>query len=574
MRSTFAGLNTMVSGITTNQLSHDTTGHNISNAATKGYSRQSVDQHATRAQYVETVNGHILSGTGVAAASIERARDVYADKQYWTESSTKSYYEIRQKNYDKVEAVFNDTKKVGVLNELEKFYNAWQTLSSGASTSSNRVAVISDAQSLIDKMKTVSTQMQSQINSQYDDMRTDLQKFNSLSSQVALLNKNIALTESTGAKANDLRDQRDNIVDEMSTYVNLNVYEQPNGMYNIVSNGTSLVAGSSSMTLELSDPIHNSEYGVNDFNIKVKEANIDFMPENGIFRSLQDTIVEDKTFIDKMGDMAGFFLTTFNQLHQQGAGIGGTDSDLRDYTSQETAYTGPAFGLNFFGDDRTIYTWDDTTKSVVARQYSSVTRSLSVPDDASSEARVTVSGTPGAAEKASNLRGMELIDALCVNDKLTEVAGQNLIAARVFTVEQDVSNTGAKVENAYSIGINGEGDGTNAVYLSNLFNLNQSGTQDPTTPRSIGVISLNSFYQSMTGKLGSDSENMDSKQQAQDDLILQIQNWRTSTAGVDWNEELTNMIKFQQGYGACSRCLTTMDEMLDKLINSTGMVGR
>ena len=533
MRSTFAGLNTMVSGITTNQLSLDTTGHNISNAATKGYSRQSVDQHATRAQYVETVNGHMLSGTGVAAASIERARDVYADKQYWTESSTKSYYEIRQKNYDKVEAVFNDTKKVGVLNELEKFYNAWQTLSSGASTSSNRVAVISDAQSLIDKMKTVSTQMQSQINSQYDDMRTDLQKFNSLSSQVALLNKNIALTESTGAKANDLRDQRDNIVDEMSTYVNLNVYEQPNGMYNIVSNGTSLVAGSSSMTLELSDPIHNSEYGVNDFNIKVKEANIDFMPENGIFRSLQDTIVEDKTFIDKMGDMAGFF-----------------------------------------GDDRTIYTWDDTTKSVVARQYSSVTRSLSVPDDASSEARVTVSGTPGAAEKASNLRGMELIDALCVNDKLTEVAGQNLIAARVFTVEQDVSNTGAKVENAYSIGINGEGDGTNAVYLSNLFNLNQSGTQDPTTPRSIGVISLNSFYQSMTSKLGSDSENMDSKQQAQDDLILQIQNWRTSTAGVAWNEELTNMIKFQQGYGACSRCLTTMDEMLDKLINSTGMVGR
>ena len=59
-----------------------------------------------------------------------------------------------------------------------------------------------------------------------------------------------------------------------------------------------------------------------------------------------------------------------------------------------------------------------------------------------------------------------------------------------------------------------------------------------------------------------------------DDLIQQITNWRSSTAGVDWNEELTNMIKFQTGYSACARCLTTMDEMLDKLINSTGMVGR
>ena len=56
--------------------------------------------------------------------------------------------------------------------------------------------------------------------------------------------------------------------------------------------------------------------------------------------------------------------------------------------------------------------------------------------------------------------------------------------------------------------------------------------------------------------------------------MTQITNWRSSTSGVNWNEELTNMIKFQQGYSACSRCLTTMDSMLDKLINSTGEVGR
>ena len=56
--------------------------------------------------------------------------------------------------------------------------------------------------------------------------------------------------------------------------------------------------------------------------------------------------------------------------------------------------------------------------------------------------------------------------------------------------------------------------------------------------------------------------------------MTQIEQWRQSTSGVDWNEELTNMLKFQTGYGACSRVLTSMDEMLDKLINGTGMVGR
>jgi len=67
---------------------------------------------------------------------------------------------------------------------------------------------------------------------------------------------------------------------------------------------------------------------------------------------------------------------------------------------------------------------------------------------------------------------------------------------------------------------------------------------------------------------------MDSKVEAQDEVMVQVEEWRQSTAGVNWNEELTNMIMFQQGYSACSRCLTTMDEMLDRLINSTGMVGR
>ena len=74
--------------------------------------------------------------------------------------------------------------------------------------------------------------------------------------------------------------------------------------------------------------------------------------------------------------------------------------------------------------------------------------------------------------------------------------------------------------------------------------------------------------------LGVDSSSMDTRVTSQEDVMTQITNWRSSTSGVNWNEELTNMIKFQQGYSACSRCLTTMDSMLDKLINSTGEVGR
>ena len=67
---------------------------------------------------------------------------------------------------------------------------------------------------------------------------------------------------------------------------------------------------------------------------------------------------------------------------------------------------------------------------------------------------------------------------------------------------------------------------------------------------------------------------MEKKVKFQQDVMTQIEAWRTSVSGVNWNEELSNMIKFQQGYSACARCMTTMDEMLDRLVNNTGLVGR
>ena len=92
--------------------------------------------------------------------------------------------------------------------------------------------------------------------------------------------------------------------------------------------------------------------------------------------------------------------------------------------------------------------------------------------------------------------------------------------------------------------------------------------------RAMDDISINAYYNASMTQLGIRAESMNLKVDAQDDLMVQISNWRSTAMGVDWNEELTNMIKFQKGFGACARCLTAMDEMLDRLINSTGVVGR
>ena len=94
------------------------------------------------------------------------------------------------------------------------------------------------------------------------------------------------------------------------------------------------------------------------------------------------------------------------------------------------------------------------------------------------------------------------------------------------------------------------------------------------TLRGTGDVSIWDFYNESMTRLGTDAEEMDIKVELQEDVMTQTENWRASEMGVDWNEELTNMIKFQKGFGACSRMLSAMDEMLDRLVNSTGMVGR
>ena len=606
MRSTFAGLNTMVMGININQLSENTVGHNISNANTEGYSRQKVNAAAVRAQKESSIYGQVMVGRGVDSMSLTRARDIYADRQYWNENSTSEYQLSRQKEYDKIEAVFNDTTNEGVQSGIQDFYKAWSALSTSASDSSARITVVEKAKVLADRIHTAAQQMQNQIDMNYADMKLNLTKINDYTDQMVSLNYQIMANEATGAMANDLRDQRDLLVDELSGYINLNVYENEKGMYTIVSDGISLVNGLNKLTLEMSDPLADKdaqgnttneksdfnngvEYGVNDYKIMIKESGIEFTTTNGKIKAQKDQIREDKNYIDYLANMSGFLLTTFNEQHQAGAGIDSTPTTATYNGTTLMKHTGSS-GVNFYGKDEVLYNWEIANKNtnpptparIKADTYTSrsdwhLNIVGSTPNTDGTYSVKTKIDTTGASTPTTDyLTGIQIIETLNVNAELTKENGQNLVAARTFGVMLD---SNGKLTGNYEV--NGTGDGTNATDLSALCNMQAdktklytSGTNPAVDDRAIGSISLEAYYNQRMTALGSAAETMDSKVEAQDEVMVQVQEWRQSTAGVNWNEELTNMIMFQQGYSACSRCLTTMDEMLDRLINSTGMVGR
>ncbi len=581
--STFTGLNTMVRGVYINQLQLNTVGHNITNADTEGYSRQSVNPVATKADY--TTSG-LAVGTGVDAASITRARDIYADVQFRSETAKEGYYDMCAKNFDKVEAIFNDTHESGIENSLQEFYKAWLNLSVNASDSAARTAVIEKGKAYADSLETAGIQLRDQIKDVYDQMEIHVTDINQIMEDIVNINRTIIAKESGGAYANDLRDQRDVLADKLSKYINIGVHESQYGAYEIHCGGITLISGVDRLHLDFAKGVNSSEYGVDygviDYTVNIRESKVNFFPESGMLRAEMDAIDQCRHYIEDVANMSAFMMTTFNDQHKQGYDLVGNTRAATDengntkYDSNGKAISVPDT-KNFFGETGVeyIYNYDEVNKY----------------------AYLTIRESSGVYRKDERgdilkLSGVKIIGALATNADFEETGGYKYVAA-ASAYDNNENYTGVMSEEDMQKHLIDWGertaDGTNAVYMSELFNMSfdnivsagRSNVHAITkyadvqkTVNALGGLGLNAYYKSEMTKLSVAANAMDTNVNEQALIMDQIQNWRDATNGVDWNEELADMIKYQKGFGACSRCLTAMDDCLDRLVNNTGVVGR
>lgn len=227
MSSTFLGLNTAYTGLQSSNASLNTTANNISNAETKGYSRQQVTTQAAEAIRSFTTYGCV--GAGVETIAIERVRDEFYDQKYWGNQSKLGEYETKQYYMTVMEDYYTDDNTIhGFTTIYEKFYGSVQELSKNAGDTTFRQQMIGQAGNLttyFNDMYTSLRKMQDDIN---QELKVDIDRINSISEEIASLNKQINVIEmNTGAVANELRDQRDLLVDELSELVDVEVKETP-----------------------------------------------------------------------------------------------------------------------------------------------------------------------------------------------------------------------------------------------------------------------------------------------------------------------------------------------------------
>ena len=226
MPSQFFGLNIAYTGLQAANVSLNTTANNISNVETEGYSRQNTVQQASDALHTWTSYG--MAGAGVDTIAINQTRDQYYDLKFWTNNANAGTFEIKQYYMEQLEDYFTETDmKEGFGTIYADMFHALEEVYKSAGDDTVKTQYLAEAQSLCDYFGAMYSTLQKVQLDANSEIKNKVDEINSVASQIATLNKQINTIEITGTRANELRDQRALLVDELSKIVDVKITETP-----------------------------------------------------------------------------------------------------------------------------------------------------------------------------------------------------------------------------------------------------------------------------------------------------------------------------------------------------------
>lgn len=541
MKQSFFGLNIAVSGLYTAQKNLNTVSHNISNASTTGYSRQQTIQSASKP--LNSYDGTGMIGTGSEVTGVKRIRDTYLDFKYWSENIANGEWSKKAELLSDIETTFNEPSKSGFTTIMNNFYNSLQELSKDPSSLAVRALVRESGVTLSNFFNTLATRFESLQEDLNDQVKIVVEKINSLGAQIAKLNKQIYAFELTGESANDLRDSRTVLVDELSKYINITATEVkcgqlPNGQddmhFVITIGGNNLVDHYNSRELVVvqRDQKLNFEDIENLYQVKWDNGNeliltggelkglIDVRDGNEGAKGIDGTTVSPSYkgipyYQSKLNEFVRTFAMAFNEGYVTENGALVDRKGHVDGFGLDTDGAGPltaTSALRFF----TIFGEGDI-----------------------------------AVDSDTFIDGATDMDAI--------IAQYQKITAKNFTVGLDIMNNPNAIAASDAAGENGNLNilGELIKIRSNTSLFTEGAPED--------------FMKSLVATLGVDSQQAKTFSDSQDTIVKQIDNRRMSISGVQLNEELANMVKFQQSYKASAKVINTMNEVYDTLINRLGV---
>lgn len=336
----FYGIEIARTGIYASQTAYDVIGHNVSNADTEGYTRQRVITTSIEPSSLGTrlasLAGNSIGG-GVNTERIDQIRDEFLDREYRRENSDLGQYDTLTEQMSYIESVLDETGDTGISSVLSDFFTALSELSQDPTSSEVRTTVQQDAINLTEAFNHYYEQLTKSQSTFNDDIQTTVDNINSMLDNIASYDKQIFNFELGGDSANDLRDKRNLVLDELSKAIDIDYYTDSDGHLVVTSHGEVLVNHITADKLEVTT---NATTGF--YDISMEDSGASYEPESGelaAYIRLRDGDTADNMgvpfIINSLNTLAGSLAQEFNTINAAG------------YTMPDDTNTSVT-GVNFF----------------------------------------------------------------------------------------------------------------------------------------------------------------------------------------------------------------------------------
>ena len=623
MANSFAGIEIGKRSLMAHSTQIQTAGHNISNADTEGYSRQRVIVKSFEPIYRPDLERAMVPGQigqGCDVESINRIKDELLESRIVDQKNVESYWETRDKYYSMIESVYNEPNDVSVRTNMDKFWQGWQELSTYPESDAARLAVVVRGQTLTNSIQQQYKSLRGigdQING---DIEAVVKQVNDLSRQIASVNGEIVRSKGLGDNPNDLMDRRDLLVEKLSSLINVTVTQKDPDEFMVHTDGQIIVQGSLARQIETVGQLDNNGYG----KLMWSDTKLDAEFHGGTLGALVELRDKDiRTEIQSLNTMALNFADLVNDVHRNAIGKNNTTGldffvqhdfvenvngnyDRNGDGVEDTSYIFRMTGTNTLkmqeqiglsgtmtingasGNIDVAYFSTDTVEDVINRI-----------NDSNGEVKAYLDRNSCLVLKATSSKGMENPDFVIrhVEDSgmfLTGYSGilqgsgadnaydfnranaVDVLAGAQFAVspvlnpsayievngliQNDVSSVAAAFKN--SQGFAEPSDGRAAVEMAAIRNTKiMIGSQR----------TFDDYFADTITNVGLKGEQAQNQLATQNKIMGDLRDLRDSISGVNIDEELADIIKFQHGYNVAAKFISVQDELLDTLINRLGV---
>lgn len=599
MAGLFNTLNISKRGINVMQAGLNVTSHNISNASRSDYTRQRLRvQSSTPLTNVGSA-GQI--GTGTQVEMIERVRDTFLDYQIRSENSALADVNVRQNVLSEIEKLVNESSDVGLSKLFDKFFDGWQELSKNPSDFNARTVVLQEAANLSDEFNRIYKDLQDSKQDLNETIKNSVVEVNSILDEITSLNKKIQEVSLMGNEPNDFLDKRDALLDQLSGKLGIKVDFKNNNGIDVSSkdiklgNLVSLKDYDKDLRLTYVDSIDVPPNGNFPKNVKIiyYKNNNSSDPNNKVELTINGMTKEGVEALQKNRVILS---------NKEGLAVGSDGNPIKASQLNNSEFSSLNFSTGELGGLQKSHTEIDS----FTNQLNQLAKALVFSVNAVHSGQKSATGTGAAANQHDSLPFFVNSSIATygndgnLNNSADVANAEAEITAGNISINKELLNQPLKLkvrehDNMFPDGIqnniDGQGNGDRALAIASLreklfnvsdigktinsredfFNVAKGGNEFKNNGLEIvnsnKGIKIEAQYKNIVTTVGIRSQETGREADNLENVVYNLEISRMSTSGVSLDEEMSNLITFQHAYNASARVISTVDKLLDVIIN-------